>query len=154
MYWNILPPENIFCHLSHILVWEYWIIFRYKLSKFFWSRYLNKFSKKTWYNSKYDPGDKRCSQWEKCFNTPNLYTTNVHFYNSSINIGFIFFSHLLTCTNPIIYLDAKSGSCSSNLSSKLILSRSILRIPIPLQLKTTSSEPSLRRVYFHLRTKQ
>ena len=37
-----------------------------------------------------------------------------------------------------------SGSSSSKLSARLVLLRSILRIPIPLQLKTTLPEPSLK----------
>ena len=41
--------------------------------------------------------DNSIPQKTKCFNTPN---------NSSINIGSISFSHLLTRTNPNIYWDA------------------------------------------------
>ena len=29
---------------------------------------------------KYDPGGKICSQGAKCFNTPNLYTTDVEWF--------------------------------------------------------------------------
>ena len=42
----------------------------------------------------------------KWFNNPNLSTTWTHFYNSSINIGSIFFPRLLTHTNNSIYWDA------------------------------------------------
>ena len=100
--------------LKHFAPWEHILLpgsyFGLRVSKhfwikffwFFWSKYLNKFSIKTWYSSKYHS----VSQDAKCFNTLNLYTTGTHFYNSSINIGSISFSHLLTCTNPTIYRDA------------------------------------------------
>ena len=115
-------------------------------------------------------------QRAKCFNTPNLYTTDMHFYNSLINIGSITFfsssymhqshhlsrchatgiksslnSFLNSCGFVNLICQAKSliriivsGSSSSNLSSKLMLLRSILRMPIPLQLNMASPEPSLK----------
>ena len=41
----------------------------------------------------------------KCFNASILCTNDAHVYKSSINIGSIVFSHLLTGPNPTIYWD-------------------------------------------------
>ena len=85
--------------LKHFTPWEHILLpgsyfglrvliyFWMKIVWFFWLEYLNKFSIKTCYSPKYDS----ILQEAKCFNTPNLHTTNMHFYNSSINIGFISF---------------------------------------------------------------
>ena len=101
-----------------------------------------------------------------------LYTTDAHFYNSSLKIGSIYFfsssdmyqsHHPLGChatgiNSSLIFFSSSlhfsnlicqvksliriivSGSTPSKLLSRLILLKSILRIPISLQENTTLPE--------------
>ena len=63
---------------------------------------------------------------------------------SALNSFLKFFLFLkLICQVKSLIRITISGSSSLKLSSRLILLRSILRIPVPLQLNTASPQPSI-----------